>query len=94
MNKRVASKERPAILLSATMTASLEHRRLKILAGTLPENLCRLNVLTESRVCADQVSLQDACKTRFGQIDRAPSPIERAPPPIERVPSPLYRAPS
>ncbi|KAI5895513.1 uncharacterized protein SCHCODRAFT_02619660 [Schizophyllum commune H4-8] len=39
------------------MAASLEHRRLKILAGTLPENLYRLNVLTESRVCADQVDI-------------------------------------
>ena len=77
--RRVALKERPAILLPATMAASLEHRRLKILAGTLPENLYRLNVLTESRVCADQVSLEYACNMRFGQIERAPSPIERAP---------------
>ncbi|KAI5831596.1 hypothetical protein K523DRAFT_300063 [Schizophyllum commune Tattone D] len=39
------------------MAASLEHRRLKILAGTLPENLYRLNVLAESRVCAEQVDI-------------------------------------
>ncbi|KAL1658708.1 ribonuclease P 40kDa subunit-domain-containing protein [Schizophyllum commune] len=39
------------------MAASLEHRRLKILAGALPENLYRLNVLTESRVCVEQVDI-------------------------------------
>ncbi|KAI4524718.1 hypothetical protein K525DRAFT_193335 [Schizophyllum commune Loenen D] len=39
------------------MAASLERRRQKILAGTLPENLYRLNVLAESRVCADQVDI-------------------------------------
>ena len=57
------------------MAASLEHRRLKILAGTLRENLDRLNVLAESRFCAEQVSLEYACETL---TDPSP-PIEHSP---------------
>ena len=46
-----------------------------VLAGTLPGNLYRLNVLAESRVCAEQVSLEYACETL---TDPSP-PIEHSP---------------
>ncbi|KAL1747874.1 hypothetical protein HDZ31DRAFT_60905 [Schizophyllum fasciatum] len=39
------------------MSPSLEHRRLKITAGSLPDQLPRLKTLTESRVFAEQVDV-------------------------------------